>query len=81
MFSDISLWIGSMIASIKTLIAPAQAHNKGFSNTNSLKSLMLVLFRYSSEDSDKVTSELARNLGKLFGESFIHFSISLRQPI
>jgi hypothetical protein len=78
MLSERSLCIGSIMASIRTLIPPDQAQIKGASKTNSRNKFILALFSNSSDDSVKVTNVFAKNLGKFLGDTSIHCLISFK---
>ncbi len=78
MLSERSLCMGSIMASIRTLMPPDQAQIRGASKTNSRNKFILALFNNSSDDSVKVTNVFAKNFGKFLGDTSIHCLISFK---
>jgi hypothetical protein len=81
MDSDYYWWTGSITASIRTRIPPDHAQRSGFSKRSSRRRLTEAFFKVSSDDSDKAIKELAKNLGKNFGEISIHYLMNFKLSI
>jgi hypothetical protein len=61
---------------MSNLMPPDHAHNYGFPTASFLIISIAAYLIYSSAFSEKATRELARSLGKLLGETSIHFFIN-----